>query len=423
MGKKIVVVGAGFAGCGAAAAAARAGADVTLLEKTDVVTGVGQFAGGFASRGEQFPVHEEIKAMGAGDIAEALESEIIWSRSGSREWFWRDCRTGAEPVGKALKKVGVNIIYRALATDVEMSGKKVKAVKLKDGRILELDAVIDATGGTGPPAMCEKWGTGCVGCSIMCPQFGGRVSIAAKAGVKEWAAFRPGGGKKKGSYSDTVHAVFETVSPELQEQMKEKGTIEIPLSNKLSEILFQRITESGIRKSYTREEAKRLVITDMGYVRIGMPFIKREELRQIRGLEKVEFVSPACWWVGNAIRYIANTPRDNTLKAEGVDNLFVAGEKIGHLQSITPCYVTGALAGHNAVRKAAGMKLLELPRTTAIGEMIAFGGELNQKDKIHYNVYSLTRLREKGLFTRDVPKIQARVKEQGLSGIFAKKLV
>ena len=42
---KIVVIGGGWAGCAAAVAARQAGADVTLLERTDMLLGTGLVGG------------------------------------------------------------------------------------------------------------------------------------------------------------------------------------------------------------------------------------------------------------------------------------------------------------------------------------------------------------------------------------------
>ena len=42
---KIVVIGAGWSGCAAAVAAKKAGAHVTLLEKTDLLLGLGNVGG------------------------------------------------------------------------------------------------------------------------------------------------------------------------------------------------------------------------------------------------------------------------------------------------------------------------------------------------------------------------------------------
>ena len=42
---KVVVVGGGWAGCAAAISAAKAGADVVILEKTDLLVGLGNVGG------------------------------------------------------------------------------------------------------------------------------------------------------------------------------------------------------------------------------------------------------------------------------------------------------------------------------------------------------------------------------------------
>src|SRR3989304_10094682 len=133
MTKKIVVVGGGFAGCSAAVSAARAGADVTLVEKTDTLTGMGQLAGSFKGDAA-FALHEELKAMGAGDIPAAVDAEIIYSKVEPEGIvFLRDCRKAGKTVEKVVRERGVRIIYRGLASDVEMSGREVRAVKLEDG--------------------------------------------------------------------------------------------------------------------------------------------------------------------------------------------------------------------------------------------------------------------------------------------------
>ena len=49
--KKIVVIGGGWAGCAAALTAEKAGADVTLLERTDMLLGTGLVGGIFRNNG------------------------------------------------------------------------------------------------------------------------------------------------------------------------------------------------------------------------------------------------------------------------------------------------------------------------------------------------------------------------------------
>ena len=59
---RIAVVGGGFAGCGAAAAAARAGVRVTLIERSDSPGGLGLAGGSFRMSG-QYTAHEEAIAL------------------------------------------------------------------------------------------------------------------------------------------------------------------------------------------------------------------------------------------------------------------------------------------------------------------------------------------------------------------------
>ena len=228
-------------------------------------------------------------------------------------------------------------------------------------------------------------------------------------------------GRTPGAYTEAVTLVKETLSPELQDKLEKMGLVELPTPKELIEPMYERLNEAG-RRIHPREAANKIRLAYTGNVDIDqIAYITREELKQIPCLENALIISPQAGWIGNAIRFMAISPRDNTLKAEGVENLFVAGEKVGHLSSITPCYVTGALAGHNAVRKAAGMELLELPRTTAIGELIAYSGEC--QDRLIYMGFTSDRLKELGPYTTDVKKIHRRIEELGLTEIFSKKLV
>ncbi|MDP3879063.1 MAG: FAD-dependent oxidoreductase [Dehalococcoidales bacterium] len=425
MSKKIVVVGAGFAGCGAAAAAARAGADVTLVEKTDTLTGMGQLAGSYR-RGSAVPGEVELVAMGAGDMLDALDSVAIFSRfenlklKDPRMLTLYDTRKIGKAVDKVLRGLGVKIILRGLGSDVEMSGRSIKAIKLKDGTVLEADAVVDATGGAGPIPMCEKYGQGCAACIMNCYLFGGRVSIAAKAGVKEFVGQRADG--TPGIYSSAVTLIKESLSPDLQKKLETEGEIQLETPPEYVEAVYQRMRMTMVGMGVTPEMARELEINYCGYVNIRrMPWLPREELEKIAGMENAMIAEPHVGWIGNAIRYMAISPKDLALKAEGVDNLFVAGEK-AKFGSISAAYISGALAGHNAVRKAAGMPALELPVTTAIGRAMAFSLEKQNDPKSRGGLrltaeeQELEATQAKKMYTDNIGKL-------GLTGIFSKKLV
>ncbi|RPJ69404.1 MAG: FAD-dependent oxidoreductase, partial [Desulfobacteraceae bacterium] len=60
---KVIVVGGGWAGCGASLAARNQGAEVTLLERTDMLLGTG-LVGGIMRNNGRFTAAEEMIAMG-----------------------------------------------------------------------------------------------------------------------------------------------------------------------------------------------------------------------------------------------------------------------------------------------------------------------------------------------------------------------
>ena len=64
---KVIIIGGGWAGCAAAITAKKAGADVTLFEKTDMLLGLGN-VGGIMRNNGRFTASEELIAIGAGDL-------------------------------------------------------------------------------------------------------------------------------------------------------------------------------------------------------------------------------------------------------------------------------------------------------------------------------------------------------------------
>ena len=69
----VVVVGGGWAGCAAASAAAYAGANVVILEKTDMLLGTG-LVGGIMRNNGRLTAMEEARAMGAVEFFGLIES-------------------------------------------------------------------------------------------------------------------------------------------------------------------------------------------------------------------------------------------------------------------------------------------------------------------------------------------------------------
>jgi len=66
---KIVVIGGGWSGVAAAVAAKKAGAEVCLIEKTDLLLGCGN-VGGIMRNNGRYTATEEMIALGAGELFE-----------------------------------------------------------------------------------------------------------------------------------------------------------------------------------------------------------------------------------------------------------------------------------------------------------------------------------------------------------------
>ena len=159
------------------------------------------------------------------------------------------------------------------------------------------------------------------------------------------------------------------------------------------------------------------------------PFFNLEKLRMVPGFESAVIVDPYSGGKGNSIRYLSVAPRDNYMRAKGMSNLFVAGEKSGFYVGHTEAICTGSLAGHNAARYCDGMYLLQLPTNLLIGDFIAYSNiEMHKEDgdmkrftfagSIYFN-----RMKEKDFYTTDVDVIRKRVKDVGLEGVYNKKII
>src|SRR3989304_5556506 len=134
---RVVVVGGGMAGCGAALAAAKAGAQVTLLERTDMLIGVAVRSGETNGNG-LFVANHELRFLGIGDLSDALQSiklpdSVKFPDATSHVFIFN---TGlAEPLIKRIvKEAGVEVLLESRALDVKKEDDRILAVKLEKGR-------------------------------------------------------------------------------------------------------------------------------------------------------------------------------------------------------------------------------------------------------------------------------------------------
>lgn len=424
---RVVVAGGGWAGCAAALAAAKAGAEVSLFERTDMLLGTGLVGGIFRNNG-RYTAAEEAIAMGGGDLFEAMDANARHrgiAFPGHSHASLYDV-TKMEPlVKKVLAGYGITIQPISRVVDVLKYGRKIQALVVDSGDVVKGDVFIDATGSAGPMGNCLKYGNGCAMCILRCPSFGPRVGIAARAQVKEIMGLKADG--SFGAMSGSGKLNKDSLGAELRKKLETEGVVVIPMpegqTNKTS------LGRKACSQYAITEYVANLVLLDTGHAKLMTSFFPLAELRKIPGLEDARYEDPYAGGIGNSVRYLGVAPCDNTLKIEGVDNLFAAGEKSRVLVGHTEAIATGLLAGHNAVRHCLDMPYLELPRTTAVGDFIAFvRDQMATRDglRLRYtfsgSVY-FERMKAMALYSADSGEIAARIADAGLDGVYSRCLV
>lgn len=424
---KVVIAGGGWSGCAAALAARKQRVETVLLERTDMLLGTG-LVGGIMRNNGRYTAAEELKAMGGGELFD-LSDENSLHRDiefpGHRHASLYNVARMEPLVKRHLLAKGVDILCQVRITDVELKGRRVAAVSGKQGEEtlrVEGDAFIDTTGTAGPPANCNKYGNGCVMCVLRCHSFGGRVSLAAKAGVQEMMARR---GNSFGAMSGSCKLLKESLAPELLATLNKAGVLVVPLPE--AKILRGKLALKCCQQYALPEFEQNIVLLDTGHAKLMTPFFPLDALREIPGFENARYEDPYAGGMGNSIRYMGMAPRDENLKVEGVENLFCAGEKAGPLVGHTEAVCTGTLAGYNAVKHVKKEKLLALPDSLAVGDAIRYVQKQVKTEEGLSLKYTFSgsiffeRMKARGLYSTKTGEIEERVGKAGLSGVFAGK--
>ena len=419
---KVVVAGGGWAGCASAYFASRAGAEVILVEKTDLLLGTG-LVGGIMRNNGRYTAAEEAIALGGGDIFRVIES-VARHRDinfpGHSHALLYDVQRIERVVRRCLEEQGVKIVFRTLIKVAAVHDRGIEHVVTSTDEVIPGDVFIDATGTAGPINNCIKYGTGCAMCILRCPSFGSRVSLTALAGVKEIKAGE--GTHQFEAMSGSCKLDKKSLSKSLVKELDRNGVVIIPLPEQYHK-------KGSLRRKacqqYAMEEyATNLIILDTGHAKLMTPFFPIENLRELEGFREAGYADPYSGGQGNSVRFMAMAPCDDYLRVNGIKNLFCAGEKTGPLVGHTEAIITGMLAGDNAVRLAKGIAMRVLPTELALGDLISFMHKeikteegLQRKYTFSGSVY-FERMIKKGMYTTDRKAVREKVRKLGLIGYF-----
>jgi hypothetical protein len=421
----VVIIGGGWAGCSAALAARQSGAQVVVLERTDMLLGTG-LVGGIMRNNGRYSATEELIAMGGGRIFEAIDGNLLHREvdfPGHAHAGLYNVGTMEPIIRRLLRDNEIELRFGARVTAVRRDGGQIKAVSGKQaGEPFEIagDVFIETTGTAGPPAVCNKFGNGCAMCVLRCHSFGGRVSVAEKAGVAEMNGQK---GAQTGAVSGSCKLHKESLSPELCLQLDSTGVVVVPVPAQSRQ--QGKLALKACQQYALDDFEENVIVLDTGHAKLMTPYYPLEQLRQIPGFENARFEDPYAGGIGNSVRYIGMSPRDDSLKVDGIDNLYCAGEKAGLLVGHTEAICTGTLAGHNAVRYIRRQDPLIISDSLCIGDAIRLvrvemreKGELGKKFTFSGSVL-FDRMKSKGLYTTDRAAIAARVERAGLIDIFS----
>lgn len=433
---RIVIAGGGWAGCAAAVRAKKMGNDVILLEKTDMLLGLGN-VGGIMRNNGRFTAAEENIALGAWElfeITDRLSTHRDVDFPGHNHASFYDVNRVEPEVRRLLETIGVELRLMCRAVDTVMEESlpgrpaRIQALKILQDtgigkyieELIEGDVFVETTGSTGPMGNCARYGNGCSMCILRCPAFGPRVSLTERAGNPDLTGQRAGG--VSGAFSGSCKLEKSTLSRELQKKLRKQGFAVVPLPEEF--INRDKLAQKVCQQYALPEFAENIIIIDTGCVKLMSPYFNLEQLRRIEGFENVRFVDPYAGGKGNSIRYMSVGERDEFMGAKNISNLFLGGEKSGFFVGHTEAITTGSLAGVNAGLAAAGRPLLTLPPQLACGGLLSYAAaRLREPDGLSARFTFaggeyFERMKGMGLYTTDVKTIRRRVKDAGMTDAY-----
>lgn len=222
----------------------------------------------------------------------------------------------------------------------------------------------------------------------------------------------------------------DSLAPELHKKLDDEGLVIIPLPDSIAEKNRAKLGAKACQQYALPAYADNVILLDTGQAKMMTSYMPLEDLRTVPGFENARYEDPYSGSLGNSIRYLDVTRRDDTMKVEcEVDNLYCGGEKAGLLVGHTEAIVTGTLAGHNAVRQLADLPAIELPSDLATGDAITYVREEMDKPGGLAKKYTFSgsvffhRMKERGQYTTNIDLVGKRVAAAGMTNVFADTVI
>jgi len=423
---KIVVIGGGWSGVAAAVAAKKVGAEVCLIEKTDLLLGCGN-VGGIMRNNGRYTATEEMIALGAGDLFEIID-RIALHRNirfpGHEHASLYPVNTIEAHIRRFVRSLGIELKLESRAIDVVFGDRCLKRLVLHSGEKVSGDVFVETTGSSGPMGNCIQYGHGCSMCVLRCPAFGPRISISEKCEVNDYSGERAE--SVFGVFSGSCKLAKESLSKEVRNELDSNGVAVLKVPT--GDVNYDKLKAKACKQYALKEFSENVILLDTGHAKLMTSYYPLDKLREIPGLENAKYVDPYAGSSRNSIRYFSIAPRGNDMRVDGMKNLFCGGEKSGLFIGHTEAICTGSLAGCNAARMAWSLPLIVLPDTLAVGDLIAFA---NHQYKDEHNTLErftfaggvfFERMKSRGLYSIQREEVGKRVENAGLSGIFNQKM-
>jgi hypothetical protein len=274
---KVVIVGGGWSGCAAAITAKKAGAEVHIYEKTDLLLGLGN-VGGIMRNNGRFTASEELIALGAGDLIKLTDK---WAKHrnidfpGHKHATLYDVNIIEGKVREYLKDMGINLHLEKRVKDVDVEKNKINGILLSDDTYVSGDVFIETTGSTGPMGNCLRYGNGCSMCILRCPAFGPRLSISARCGVQDIQGERQD--DSLGAFSGSCKLAKESLSEEIRNELDQKGVVVLTVPKE--DVNYGKLSTKVCQQYALKEFAENIVLLDTGHAKLMTTYYPLEKLK------------------------------------------------------------------------------------------------------------------------------------------------